>query len=45
MNEWVQGGMEGESKEGRRQARNMIQGMVFKPWVKLIAHQQKINSV
>ena len=35
MHEWVQGGMEGGSKERRKQARNRIQGMGFQAFGKL----------
>ena len=35
MDEWVKGGIEGESKEGRKQRRNMIQIMVCQTLGKL----------
>ena len=45
MDEWMMGGIEGKSKEGRKQRRNTIQRIVCQALGKLDYSQTKINSV
>ena len=43
MDEWAKGGIEGESKEGRKQQRNIIQIMVCQTLGKLDYSRTKNN--